>query len=71
VSTDPELLDSGHPSSLHGIEFIEYSTARPLALGHVLELMGFQPVPLPTEVPRATAHTAQAWSVPRSIERMP
>jgi 4-hydroxyphenylpyruvate dioxygenase len=44
VSTDPELLDSGHASSLHGIEFIEYSTARPLALGHVLELMGFQPV---------------------------
>ena len=44
MSTDPELLDPGHPSSLHGIEFIEYSTARPLALGHVLELMGFQPV---------------------------
>ncbi|HMG53475.1 MAG TPA: hypothetical protein VK601_08330 [Kofleriaceae bacterium] len=44
VSTDPESLDPGHPSSLHGIEFIEYSTARPLALGHVLELMGFQPV---------------------------
>ena len=44
MSTDPESLDPGHPSSLHGIEFIEYSTARPLALGHVLELMGFQPV---------------------------
>jgi 4-hydroxyphenylpyruvate dioxygenase len=44
VATDPELLDPGHPDGLHGIEFIEYSTARPLALGHVLELMGFQPV---------------------------
>jgi 4-hydroxyphenylpyruvate dioxygenase len=44
MSTDPELMDSGHPSSLRGIEFIEYATARPLALGHVLELMGFQPV---------------------------
>src|SRR5262245_33592320 len=44
MSTDLELLDSGHPSSVRGIEFIEYATARPLALGHVLELMGFQPV---------------------------
>jgi 4-hydroxyphenylpyruvate dioxygenase len=44
MSTDPELMDSGHPSSLRGIEFVEYATARPLALGHVLELMGFQPV---------------------------
>lgn len=44
MSNDPELVDSGHPSSVRGIEFIEYSTARPLALGHVLELMGFQPV---------------------------
>lgn len=42
--TDPDLLDPGDPASLRGIEFIEYSTARPLALGHVLELMGFQPV---------------------------
>jgi 4-hydroxyphenylpyruvate dioxygenase len=44
ASSDPGSVDSGHPSSLQGIEFIEYSTARPLALGHVLELMGFQPV---------------------------
>ncbi|HZJ66773.1 MAG TPA: hypothetical protein VFD36_24875 [Kofleriaceae bacterium] len=44
MSTDLELMDSGHPSSVRGIEFIEYATARPLALGHVLELMGFQPV---------------------------
>jgi 4-hydroxyphenylpyruvate dioxygenase len=44
TSTDPGVIDSGQPSSLRGIEFIEYSTARPLALGHVLELMGFRPV---------------------------
>src|SRR5689334_6629156 len=44
TSTDPEVVDSGDPASLRGIEFIEYATARPLALGHVLELMGFRPV---------------------------
>jgi 4-hydroxyphenylpyruvate dioxygenase len=44
MSTEPEALDYGNPSGLDGIEFIEYATARPLALGHVLELMGFQPV---------------------------
>jgi 4-hydroxyphenylpyruvate dioxygenase len=44
TSTDPGSIDAGHPSSLRGIEFVEYSTARPLALGHVLELMGFRPV---------------------------
>ncbi|MGH9884755.1 MAG: 4-hydroxyphenylpyruvate dioxygenase [bacterium] len=47
TSSDPESIesvDSAHPSSLRGIEFIEYATARPLALGHVLELMGFRPV---------------------------
>jgi 4-hydroxyphenylpyruvate dioxygenase len=42
VSTEPALLDSQNPSGLDGIEFIEYATARPLALGHALELMGFQ-----------------------------
>ena len=44
MTTEPELLDSSNPSGLDGIEFVEYATARPLALGHVLELMGFQPV---------------------------
>lgn len=44
MRTEPELRDSGNPSGLDGIEFVEYATARPLALGHVLELMGFQPV---------------------------
>jgi 4-hydroxyphenylpyruvate dioxygenase len=36
-----------HPSNplgLDGIEFIEYATSRPQALGHVLEMMGFHPV---------------------------
>ena len=44
TSSDREPIDSAHPSSLRGIEFIEYATARPVALGHVLELMGFRPV---------------------------
>jgi 4-hydroxyphenylpyruvate dioxygenase len=36
-----------HPSNplgLDGIEFIEYATSRPQALGQVLEMMGFHPV---------------------------
>ena len=33
-----------NPLNLQGIEFIEYSTSRPQALGQVLEQMGFQPV---------------------------
>ncbi len=33
-----------NPLGLDGIEFVEYSTAKPQALGHVLELMGFRPV---------------------------
>jgi 4-hydroxyphenylpyruvate dioxygenase len=36
-----------HPSNplgLDGIEFVEYATSRPQALGQVLEMMGFHPV---------------------------
>ena len=36
-----------HPSNplgLDGIEFIEYATSRPQALGRVLEMMGFRPI---------------------------
>jgi 4-hydroxyphenylpyruvate dioxygenase len=44
VNIEPELLEQDNPSGLDGIEFVEYATARPLELGHVLELMGFQPV---------------------------
>lgn len=36
--------DEANPLGLDGIEFIEYVTARPQALGHVLEMMGFRPV---------------------------
>ena len=34
----------GNPLGMEGIEFIEYATTRPQALGHVLEAMGFHPV---------------------------
>ena len=33
-----------NPLGLAGIEFVEYATTRPLALGQVLEMMGFRPV---------------------------
>ena len=33
-----------NPLGLDGIEFIEYATSRPQALGQVLEAMGFRPV---------------------------
>ena len=38
------LADAANPLGIEGIEFIEYRTARPQALGHVLEQMGFRPV---------------------------
>lgn len=38
------LIDVSNPMGLEGIEYIEYRTARPQALGQVLELMGFRPV---------------------------
>jgi len=33
-----------NPLGLDGIEFIEYATSRPQALGRVLEMMGFHPI---------------------------
>ena len=36
--------DESNPVGLDGIEFIEYSTGKPQALGQVLEMMGFRPV---------------------------
>lgn len=36
--------EEANPLGLDGIEFIEYATARPQALGQVLESMGFRPV---------------------------
>jgi 4-hydroxyphenylpyruvate dioxygenase len=43
--TDREALaDATNPLGLDGIEFIEFSTAKPQAFGQVLEMMGFRPV---------------------------
>ena len=42
---DRELRsDASDPIGLDGIEFIEYTTPRPQALGQVLERMGFRPI---------------------------
>jgi 4-hydroxyphenylpyruvate dioxygenase len=38
------LEDADNPLGLAGIEFVEYATNRPQALGQVLEMMGFRPV---------------------------
>ena len=44
-SIDREAVsDAANPLRLDGIEFIEYATSRPQALGQVLETMGFRPV---------------------------
>jgi 4-hydroxyphenylpyruvate dioxygenase len=44
-STDREqIVEGDNPLGLDGIEFIEYATAKPQALGQVLETMGFKPV---------------------------
>ncbi len=40
-----EAIDEGpNPLGLQGVEFIEYATSKPQALGQVLETMGFRPV---------------------------
>lgn len=36
--------DASNPIGLDGIEFVEYATLQPQALGQVLEMMGFKPV---------------------------
>lgn len=36
--------DEANPIGLDGIEFIEYATSKPQALGQVLEMMGFKPI---------------------------
>src|SRR5262245_36958482 len=38
------IADAANPLGLDGIEFVEYATSRPQALGQVLEMMGFRPV---------------------------
>lgn len=36
--------DESNPLGLDGVEFVEYATPKPQALGQVLEMMGFRPV---------------------------
>ena len=38
------IVEGPNPLGLEGIEFIEYATSKPQALGQVLEKMGFRPV---------------------------
>jgi 4-hydroxyphenylpyruvate dioxygenase len=38
------IFEGSNPLGLDGIEFIEYATSKPQALGQVLERMGFRPV---------------------------
>ena len=43
--SDRELTaQTGNPLAMDGIEFVEYSTAKPQALGQLLETMGFRPI---------------------------
>ncbi len=43
--SDRELTtETGNPLGMEGIEFVEYSTAKPQALGLLLETMGFRPI---------------------------
>lgn len=45
ITRDREAIgEVPNPLGLAGIEFIEYATSRPQALGQVLEMMGFRPV---------------------------
>lgn len=50
TSTQPSAADresiqeAANPLGLDGIEFIEYATSKPQALGQVLEMMGFRPI---------------------------
>ncbi len=44
-TSDRELIaGAANPLGMDGIEFIEYSTSKPQALGQVLEMMGFRPI---------------------------
>jgi 4-hydroxyphenylpyruvate dioxygenase len=38
------IAEAKNPIGLEGIEFIEYATSKPQALGQVLETMGFRPI---------------------------
>ena len=44
-ATDREsFMEEVNPLGMEGIEFIEYATSKPQALGQVLEAMGFRPI---------------------------
>lgn len=38
------ISEAANPLGLEGVEFVEFATAKPQALGQVLEMMGFRPV---------------------------
>jgi 4-hydroxyphenylpyruvate dioxygenase len=38
------IPDNLNPLGMEGIEFIEYATSKPQALGQILEMMGFKPI---------------------------
>ena len=38
------ISDAANPLGLEGVEFVEFATAKPQALGQVLEMMGFRPI---------------------------
>ena len=44
LSDREDIAHDANPLGLAGIEFIEYATSKPQALGHVLEMMGFRPI---------------------------
>lgn len=44
TSEREQIVESGNPLGIDGIEFIEYATSKPQALGQVLETMGFHPI---------------------------
>ncbi len=44
ISAREAIPDNLNPLGMEGIEFIEYATSKPQALGQVLEMMGFKPI---------------------------
>ena len=38
------IADGANPLGLDGVEYIEYATSKPQALGKALEMMGFRPI---------------------------
>lgn len=44
TSDREDIARDANPLGLAGIEFIEYATSKPQALGQVLEMMGFRPI---------------------------